>query len=156
MTIKVECTSCGKVLTAKDSAAGKRAKCPQCGDIIQIPEVYEAEEVGGDYADDEYGDDGYDDDYDDSPDQEKRKPCPACGEMIIRGAAKCRFCGEIFDPALKRKAKKNKEGRWKKMKVAPRMKKKRERVRVTTTGKAIKKPRTQRMWQKKRQKNKKY
>ena len=102
MTIKVECTSCGKVLTAKDSAAGKRAKCTQCGDIIQIPEVYEAEEVGGD---DEYGDDDYDDD--DSPAQEKRKPCPACGEMIIKGAAKCRFCGEIFDPALKRKAKKN-------------------------------------------------
>jgi hypothetical protein len=25
-----------------------------------------------------------------------------CGEMILTTAAKCRFCGEIFDPALKK------------------------------------------------------
>jgi len=33
-----------------------------------------------------------------------RKPCPHCGEMIIKAAAKCRFCGEVFDPTLKRKS----------------------------------------------------
>ncbi len=32
-----------------------------------------------------------------------RRPCPACGEMIIMSALKCRFCGEAFDPGLKRK-----------------------------------------------------
>lgn len=32
-----------------------------------------------------------------------RRPCPACGEMIIMSALKCRFCGETFDPGLKRK-----------------------------------------------------
>jgi hypothetical protein len=37
-----------------------------------------------------------------------RKPCPACGELIITNAAKCRFCGEIFDPKLKRAAKRKK------------------------------------------------
>jgi hypothetical protein len=25
-----------------------------------------------------------------------------CGEMILTTAAKCRFCGEVFDPALKK------------------------------------------------------
>ncbi len=33
-----------------------------------------------------------------------------CGEMIVATAAKCRYCGEIFDPALK-KAKKKKTSR---------------------------------------------
>jgi predicted RNA-binding Zn-ribbon protein involved in translation (DUF1610 family) len=32
---------------------------------------------------------------------EQRQPCPECGEMIIVGAAKCRFCNAIFDPKLK-------------------------------------------------------
>ncbi len=35
--------------------------------------------------------------------QVPRRPCPACGEMIIMSALKCRFCGEAFDPGLKRK-----------------------------------------------------
>ncbi len=28
---------------------------------------------------------------------ESRRPCPACGEMILSSAVKCRFCGEVFD-----------------------------------------------------------
>jgi len=36
-----------------------------------------------------------------SPD-EGRRPCPMCGEMILTTAAKCRYCGEVFDPTLKK------------------------------------------------------
>jgi len=32
----------------------------------------------------------------------QRRPCPKCGEMIVATAAKCRFCGELFDPGLRR------------------------------------------------------
>lgn len=121
MPIKVTCNSCGKSLKAKDSAAGKRVKCPQCGDPITIPEaVYEAEEVGNgdseyddDYGDDYgYGDDQYDlgDDVANAPAAERRKPCPACGEMIVDKAVKCRFCGEIFDASLKKKSRNRKGG----------------------------------------------
>ena len=117
MPIQVTCNSCGKSLKAKDSAAGKRVKCPQCGDPITIPEaVYDAQEAGGDedsdseYDDAEYGyeDDQYNlgDEVANAPTSEKRKPCPACGEMIVDGAVKCRFCGEIFDASLKKKARK--------------------------------------------------
>ena len=35
------------------------------------------------------------------PGSEARQPCPECGEMIVVGAAKCRFCGTIFDPRLR-------------------------------------------------------
>jgi len=30
-----------------------------------------------------------------------RRPCPACGELIMRDAAKCRYCGETFDGSIR-------------------------------------------------------
>jgi hypothetical protein len=38
------------------------------------------------------------------PGGDARRPCPECGEMIVAGAAKCRFCGAVFDPRLKKQA----------------------------------------------------
>ena len=116
MPIPVTCDSCGKTLKAPDSAAGKKAKCPQCSADIKIPEpVYDAEEFSGGEA--TGGDEEVDEDYEsdaaednpfegadsyDSPAVTKeaaRRPCPACGEMIVAKAVKCRFCGEDFDAA---------------------------------------------------------
>ena len=111
MTISVNCPECGKTLKAKESAAGKKAKCPSCGGAIQIPDVVEA--VDAESVDD--GGSGFDN-FDDLAGMEAsgapverepdRRPCPACGEMIAEKAAKCRFCGEIFDKTLKKKKKK--------------------------------------------------
>jgi predicted RNA-binding Zn-ribbon protein involved in translation (DUF1610 family) len=36
---------------------------------------------------------------------ESRRACPACGEQILSSAAMCRFCGEVFDPVLRKKGK---------------------------------------------------
>ncbi|MBW3539868.1 MAG: hypothetical protein KY476_06330 [Planctomycetes bacterium] len=115
MSIKATCSGCGKVLKAPDSAAGRRAKCPACGAPIEIPAaepVYDAEEIFDE--DDTYGL-GANDELGDEAEPPiapprrkpagdgKRKPCPMCGEMIAATAAKCRFCGEVFDPELKRR-----------------------------------------------------
>jgi len=35
--------------------------------------------------------------------QEDRYPCPACQELIVRGATKCRFCGEELGRRPKKK-----------------------------------------------------
>lgn len=111
MSIKVSCPSCNSAFKAPDKAAGKKTKCPQCGGVIEIPmptpvnDILDAE-VAPDW--------GFDDEdfkveqpfeSPTSPNDE-RKPCPMCGEMIAREAVKCRYCGEVFDPALKRKIKK--------------------------------------------------
>lgn len=41
MSIAVKCGVCGKNLTAPDSAAGTRAKCPECGELLRIPKPKE-------------------------------------------------------------------------------------------------------------------
>jgi DNA-directed RNA polymerase subunit M/transcription elongation factor TFIIS len=41
MKFKFKC-QCGKILVADSAAAGKKAKCPQCGQIVQIPAAPEA------------------------------------------------------------------------------------------------------------------
>ena len=112
MTISVNCPECGKTLKARESAAGKKAKCPSCGGAIQIPDVVEA--VDAESVDDGGGA-GFDN-FDDLAGMEAsgstverepdRRPCPACGEMIAEKAAKCRFCGEVFDKTLRKKKKK--------------------------------------------------
>src|SRR5687768_11738842 len=42
MAIEFRCTKCGKLLRTKDDTAGKQAKCPECGTVLQIPASGEA------------------------------------------------------------------------------------------------------------------
>ncbi len=112
MAIQVTCPSCKGMFNAPDTAAGKRAKCPKCGGVIEIPTPAAEEEVLD--AEEEGPRPFTDDDFDVEPPaqlpaQDDRKPCPMCGEMISRDAVKCRYCGEVFDPLLKQKAKKTRK-----------------------------------------------
>ncbi len=105
MPIKVTCSACGVTLSTPDSSAGKTGKCPKCGHQLKIPpakveeEVLEAEDalLGG-LTEEELSAG--------EVSQDQRRPCPACGELIVRGAVKCRYCGEIFDADLKKKEQK--------------------------------------------------
>ena len=38
MPIEFRCTQCQKLLRTQDDTAGKQAKCPICGTLVQIPE----------------------------------------------------------------------------------------------------------------------
>jgi DNA-directed RNA polymerase subunit M/transcription elongation factor TFIIS len=124
MSISFQCPQCGKKLKAPDNAAGKSSSCPGCGNTVTCPEpVYDAEVVEMEVAPDKpKGFDPFADLDDDKPYKvagtpppaqsadDGRRPCPMCGEMIVATAAKCRYCGEVFDPTLKKaKSKKKKK-----------------------------------------------
>jgi predicted RNA-binding Zn-ribbon protein involved in translation (DUF1610 family) len=118
MPISFSCPNCGKKLKAPDSAVGKSSKCPQCGSTVTCPEpVYDAELIEAPGGVDPYADLDSDKPYamvapepaaGQGSEAEGRRPCPMCGEMIVATAAKCRYCGEIFDPALKKAKSKKK------------------------------------------------
>jgi predicted RNA-binding Zn-ribbon protein involved in translation (DUF1610 family) len=124
MPINMSCPSCGKTLAAPDSSAGKKAKCPSCGQIMIIPAAArqagdfgapptssepspQASAGGESWLDDIGGTSATPSAAVTGPGGEERKPCPECGEMIVAGAAKCRFCNAIFDPRLKAQTKKH-------------------------------------------------
>ncbi len=116
MPIKMNCPSCGKTLTAPDTAAGKKAKCPACAAMMTVPTgVFDAEEIGPGSPEPAPSPPEFnimDDIQGTAPSQSPadpaisgqepaRRPCPMCGEQIIAAAAKCRFCGAVFDPRLR-------------------------------------------------------
>lgn len=106
MAIKVKC-SCGAGFSAKDELAGKRVKCPKCGQPLQIPspgkQPQEMASVGGSpslagtvagnlgdpLADllDEIGVKGV----------QTGPACPNCETMITPGARLCINCGYNFE-----------------------------------------------------------
>ena len=103
MPISCECPQCGKRLKAADSAAGKKAKCPDCGAAIPIParkvkkKSTEDEEFDLQNINVEEGVEG--------PIEDDRIPCPMCGEPIKAAATKCRYCGEELNKPAKKKKK---------------------------------------------------
>jgi predicted RNA-binding Zn-ribbon protein involved in translation (DUF1610 family) len=121
MAISFSCQHCGRKLKAPDNAVGKASKCPGCGSSVVCPEpVYEAELLetprGGPNAFDDLDTDkpyAMTAEPTEAPTGEVRRPCPMCGEMIVATAAKCRFCGEIFDETLKKAGKGGKKGKTK-------------------------------------------
>ncbi|MGP0069885.1 MAG: hypothetical protein ACLQGP_40570 [Isosphaeraceae bacterium] len=128
MAISFSCMQCGKKLKAPDNAAGKSSKCPGCGGTVTCPEpIYDAELVASPGGLDPYGDLGEDKPYAVAGTAsaeaagsatEDRRPCPMCGEMIVATAAKCRFCGEVFDPTIKKLKKKGKGSKAKLASIA--------------------------------------
>ena len=103
MTIEFSCSHCDKVLKTSDDKAGRRAKCPQCGEAVTVPAP--TTDVS---ADDGFGEF-------DAPVPEEssflgeqtvseeqsflaggQQVCPMCGESVPAGAAKCDYCGETL------------------------------------------------------------
>jgi predicted RNA-binding Zn-ribbon protein involved in translation (DUF1610 family) len=106
MSIELNCTQCDRRLKVREELAGRRARCPECRALLEIPEpVLDAEEL---VASVESAEGTYAVAAPEPPKEpaEKRRPCPQCGEMILTDAVKCRYCGEIFDETLKRAARK--------------------------------------------------
>jgi hypothetical protein len=112
--IQVTCPSCKSKFNAPDAAAGKKTKCPKCAGVIQIPEPVSEPAVEAEIFDaveepkSVFSDEDFEVDTPPLPATTggDRKACPMCGEMIQKDAVKCRYCGEVFDPILRKKEKK--------------------------------------------------
>lgn len=108
MTIEFSCSHCNKVLKTSDDKAGRRAKCPQCGEPILVPAADPSASMDD-------GFDGFDPLDSESPvpeDQsflaegpvreedsflaEAQMDCPMCGESIPAGSKRCQHCGETL------------------------------------------------------------
>jgi predicted RNA-binding Zn-ribbon protein involved in translation (DUF1610 family)/uncharacterized membrane protein len=83
LAIDFTCQHCGKQLSTSEDKAGRKAKCPQCGEVIVVPGA-PAEGAGS----------GVDAGVPPLPGTGGMKNCPMCGESIPRSAKKCDFCGE--------------------------------------------------------------
>ncbi|MFQ5731684.1 MAG: hypothetical protein ACE5KM_07000 [Planctomycetaceae bacterium] len=99
MTIEFHCASCNKLLRTADDKAGKRARCPDCGETITVPAPDGGD--GGEGDDFGLGDfDAGDERYGEDPSQGEAaggmKNCPMCGAQIRAAAVKCRHCGEVL------------------------------------------------------------
>ena len=91
MTIEFNCPHCDKVLKTTDDKAGRQAKCPGCGELINIPEA------GWEQQDPAFVSEGADHELPPVPDRSREmKSCPMCGVETRGDAIRCRSCGEVF------------------------------------------------------------
>jgi uncharacterized membrane protein len=105
LTIEFSCSHCNKVLKTSDDKAGRRAKCPQCGEPIDVPQLADAAA--------DQGFEGFDEFNDHVPEEQsflaagpvreadsflaaENIECPMCGASVPAGAKKCQACGETL------------------------------------------------------------
>lgn len=50
MPIEFSCPGCRKVLRVADSAAGKKARCPDCSTVSDVPQASQYSEAAGDFS----------------------------------------------------------------------------------------------------------
>lgn len=94
MAIEFNCPHCEKFLSTSEDRAGRKAKCPGCGEVVTVPGL----EVPA-------PDDELDDDLPPPPpkgnlrDTRAKVACPMCGGEVLAAAKRCKHCGEQLSPA---------------------------------------------------------
>ncbi|QDT25972.1 Double zinc ribbon [Gimesia panareensis] len=103
MTIEFSCSHCNKVLKTSDDKAGRRAKCPQCGEAVTVPmpDVPASEDDGFDEFDAPVPEESSFLGEQTVSEEESflagsKTVCPMCGEDVPAGAVKCEYCGETL------------------------------------------------------------
>ena len=125
MPIRAECESCGNVINAKKDAAGRRIKCPECGDPISVPRGRrkksarkktarrrpEKDAGEPDFSNLNFGQLAAMERRGESLGKGTVEECASCGEPVGEFTEECPHCGEPhFElKRIKKRAKRNKE-----------------------------------------------
>ncbi len=86
--ITFACEICGKSLSTTDDKAGRKAKCPGCGEMLTVPHADTMDIAPDDAAASE------------SETSSSTTVCPMCGETIPARSKKCQFCGEALAESI--------------------------------------------------------
>lgn len=107
MTITFSCAKCGRTLRTTDEKAGRKARCPGCGDILTVPASAAPPEAS--YEDWDDSSPGAAESEDDEeavptplPARRRSRSCPMCGAGAAASARTCKACGEPLDADQKR------------------------------------------------------
>jgi predicted RNA-binding Zn-ribbon protein involved in translation (DUF1610 family) len=108
--LRFNCDNCGCKIKVPDKHAGRKGKCPKCGQIVLIPAVTAQEPIHN-KATTSISSPNQDmnalkvtaqDDQTDTT-TEKTMQCPYCGETILAVAKKCKHCKEFLDVSSRAK-----------------------------------------------------
>ncbi|MCA9019138.1 MAG: hypothetical protein KDA74_03285, partial [Planctomycetaceae bacterium] len=104
MTIEFSCPGCERVLKTSDDKAGRRAKCPQCGEAVTVPAAHEPElfDDGFDLFDAEVPA-PEDQSFLSRPVSPAEIDCPMCGAANRHNALVCDYCGEVIRRTVNQK-----------------------------------------------------
>ena len=103
MPIALFCPHCNTTLSVPDQYAGRRGRCRRCRESVKVPQSSDPAAlaiVQEAIADADPVTEAEEAEIAAGPD-DRRRPCPACGELILVTAVKCRYCRELFDPSLR-------------------------------------------------------
>lgn len=97
--IRFSC-KCGKQVSVDEKYAGKRGKCPLCGEIVIIP-LSDSSELRGEPISNSgtkipHNPEPKENAEKKASAQKEVKDCPYCGEEILEVAKKCKHCGEFL------------------------------------------------------------
>lgn len=104
MAIKATCSKCGRELNVKDELAGKKGKCPDCGEVIQVPTLDESAAAA---AEPEAPPAEAPAEPSPAPEPELQKPtkrCVHCRKSIAVDAVFCIHCGTHLRTGKKHEA----------------------------------------------------
>lgn len=103
MTIEFSCGHCGKALSTGDDKAGRKAKCPGCGEPVQVPTV----NTDGEDLADQLASAPVVGAARSSGQRQRHTECPMCGHKVAADETECSACGEPLTSASRQSARKS-------------------------------------------------